>query len=260
MCLAISGLDPSGGAGLIADVRTFAALGVHGLGVVSAETVQNASRVDAVVPKSATTLKLQLDCLLEELRPNACKIGLCGGAAQLRLLKRYIDAGKLGAVVLDPVLVASRGQPLVPASTPITMLQLLPALALLTPNLPELATLSGLPTNSPAQAQRAAEHLLERGLSAILVKGGHGRGRSLVDRLLLAEGDAYEFAHQRQAVGKTHGTGCHLSSAIAAQLALGRDLPDACAHAIVWTQRAISHGGEFGPERVRFLDDTAPAR
>lgn len=260
LCLAISGLDPSGGAGLIADVRTFAALGVHGMGVVSAETVQNASRVAAVIPKSAAALKAQLDCLLEDMKPQACKIGLSGGTAQLRLLKRYALAGSLGAVILDPILVASRGQTLAPASAHAAMMQMLPALALLTPNLPELASLSGQPTNTPAQALNAAQRLFALGLPAILIKGGHGRGRQLVDRLVLAEGDVYEFAHARQSVSKTHGTGCHLSSAIAANLALGRDLPNACAHAIVWTQQAIRNGTDFGPKRVRFLEDGAATR
>lgn len=254
-CLAISGLDPSGGAGLIADVRTFSALGVHGLGLVSAETVQNASGVEAVLPKPARTLQAQLECLLADFQPTVTKLGLSGGASQLRLLKRYAEQGKLGAVVLDPVLVASRGQTLTTSSVPAAMCQWLPELALLTPNLPELATLSGQSVKSAAQAEHAAQRLFELGLRAILIKGGHRRGQQIIDRLLLAEGDSYEFVHARQNVGKTHGTGCHLSSAIAAELALGRDLPNACAHAIVWTQHALATGPSFGRKRVRYLND-----
>ncbi|MBK8285626.1 MAG: bifunctional hydroxymethylpyrimidine kinase/phosphomethylpyrimidine kinase [Ahniella sp.] len=151
-CLAISGLDPSGGAGLLADIRSFAAFGVHGLGLVSAETAQNSTRVEAVWPRPLRAFTQQLACLLEEFRPAATKVGLAGGVGQLRLIRTWAQQGRLGQLVVDPVLVASRGQSLAGQHMPRHLLELMPAISVLTPNLPELADLTGMAVDTPARA------------------------------------------------------------------------------------------------------------
>jgi len=255
VALAISGLDPSGGAGLIADMRTFSAFGVHGLGIVSAETAQNCAGVAAIWPRPLGAFRQQLDLLCAEFRPAATKIGLAGSVGQLRLIRRLAASGALGELVVDPVLVASRGQTLIDDQQRAALLDLFAVTSVLTPNLPELAALTNRSVNSVPRLCSAAHALLERGVAAVLVKGGHTRGAVIIDRLI-TQTEVFEFAHDRLPLPKTHGTGCHVSSALAARLAAGTPLPDACADAIAWTHQALAQGSDFGPTGVRYLDDS----
>lgn len=253
--LAISGMDPSGGAGLIADLRTFSAFGVHGLGIVSAETAQNSTGVAAIWPRPLGAFRQQLDLLRAEFQPMATKIGLAGGVGQLRLIRRLAGAGALGKLVVDPVLVASRGQTLIDDRQRAALMDVLEVTSVLTPNLPELAALTNLPVDSVRRLCNAAHRLLELGAEAVLVKGGHARGAVVIDRLITSS-DVVEFVHDRLPLGKTHGTGCHLSAALTACLANGSTLPAACADAIAWTHQALARGADFGPAGVRYLDDS----
>ncbi len=259
-CLAISGMDPSGGAGLLADIRSFAAFGVHGLGLVSAETVQNTSRVESVQPRPLRAFTQQLVCLLEEFSPAVTKIGLAGSAGQLRLIHSMSRQGRLGQLVVDPVLVASRGMALTSQQMPRHLLELMSAIDVLTPNLPELAHLTGMAVDTSARALAAARRLLDLGAGAVLVKGGHSRSNTVTDRLVTAS-SVESFDHPRLKLGKTHGTGCHLSSALTALLAQDVPLPEACAQAIAWTTHTLELGFDAGPLAVRYLDDSiSPSR
>ena len=223
--LAIAGSDPSGGAGLQADLRAFAAVGVAGWSAVSALTVQNTHGVQAVHPVPADQLRAQLAAVLADVAPGAVKIGMLGGAEQVAAVAEKL-AGRGLTVVLDPVLASSGGVPLLDAAgRELLLARLLPLCTLVTPNLDEAAALTG--ETDPARAARA---LLARGAGAVLIKGGHAPGAP-VDQLYHADGTVETFAGERVVTPHTHGTGCALSAAVAAHLTRGVDLPAAVAAA-----------------------------
>lgn len=210
--LTIAGSDPSGGAGIQADLRVFAALGVAGLSAVTALTVQNSQGVLRVHPIAPGILAAQLDAVLTDSRPSAVKIGMLGGAAQVAVVADALRRFRPPNVVLDPVLASTGGVPLLDdAGRRLLLSDLLPLCDLVTPNLAEAETLAGL---------RAS------GVQAILEKGGHRDGTP-TDILTTADGTRTEFAGQRIETPHTHGTGCVLSAAIAANLALGREMTEA---------------------------------
>ncbi len=244
IALSIAGLDPSGGAGVLADVKTFTALGVYGAGVVTAVTVQNTLGVRAVSPLPAELVAAQLDALLTDLPVRAVKIGMLATAEIVHAVADVLRAHPGPAVVLDPVLVASSGAPLLDDDAVAALLtELLPLTTLLTPNLPEAARLLG-ETLPPTEA---GARLLAHGAGAVLVKGGHGAGAELEDVLVTCGACApLRLRHPRVDTPHTHGTGCALSAAIAAGLAREMPLYQAVEHAVTWLQGALVNAYPIG--------------
>ena len=261
--LTIAGSDPSAGAGIQADLKTFAAFGVYGTGAITAVTVQNTAGVQSVSPLAADLVTAQIEAIAADIAIHATKIGMLATAAIVEAVAAAIEALDLPLVVLDPVLVSTSGEPLLDADGVQAMrLELLPRARVVTPNLPEAEVLSGRRIESEEQARDAARRICDLGAAAVIITGGHtakgeglrakGRGqraegspREVVD--LLFDGDAfYEFRAPRVDVTRTHGTGCTYASAVAASLALGRALPEAAERAQRYVASAIAHAQPIG--------------
>jgi hydroxymethylpyrimidine/phosphomethylpyrimidine kinase len=248
--------DSGGGAGIQADLLTFAAHGVYGATVLVAATAQNTNRIAAVEPLSPAFIRKQMDAVFPDLRPAAVKIGALYDAARIRAVADGLGRHRATNVVLDPVLVAKGGKRLL-AHAALRSLRddLLPLCDLVTPNLPEAEELSGIRIRSDADRQRAALALYALGARAVLIKGGHGYGPRIAD--LLYDGRRFrEFVNPRISTGATHGTGCTLSSAIAANLALGRPLEDAVGGAIRYLRAGLKRSAF--PGRGRGVPDHFP--
>jgi len=231
-CLSIAGSDPSGGAGVQADLRTFAALGCHGMAVVAALTAQNSLGVRATHVPPAEFLGAQIDAVLDDVDVAAIKIGMLGDAANVAAVARRLRARALKFVVLDPVLAASSGDALAGGDVAGAIVrELLPLVDLATPNVAEAARLCGDAEACDVEGRRRqARALMARGAKAVLMKGGHVAGDESVDLLFDGEGEL-ALSAPRVATRNTRGTGCTLSSAIAAHMALGLALRDAVAAA-----------------------------
>ena len=236
--LTIAGSDSSGGAGIQADLRTFAALGVHGATAITAITAQNAQGVSAIETLSADMVTAQIEAAASGLALHATKIGMLANAAIAEAVAAAIDDLELPLVVLDPVLASTSGTRLLDNDgVQVLLLELLPRVLVVTPNVPEAEALSGRRITSPATARDAAKRLHDAGAAHVIVKGGHmhadGSPSEVVDLLY----DGHDFVELRVARvshdrGPTvRGTGCSHASAVAAFLALGRTLPDAAAEA-----------------------------
>jgi len=236
--LTIAGSDSGGGAGIQADLKTFSALGVYGTSVITAVTAQNTRAVTDVHPIPNATVAAQIAAVLDDIRVDCIKIGMLGDAALIETVARALE-GYHGPVVLDPVMVAKSGARLLPdAARAALIAQLLPRADLLTPNLPEAAALLGrAEAETDADMQDQGAQLREMGARAVLMKGGHGQGETCTDWLVADE--PIRLDAPRIATRNTHGTGCTLSSAIAAGLAKGLTLPDAVETAHRWLHRAI---------------------
>ncbi|HOF87375.1 MAG TPA: bifunctional hydroxymethylpyrimidine kinase/phosphomethylpyrimidine kinase [Armatimonadota bacterium] len=243
--LTIAGSDSGGGAGIQADLKTFAANGVYGASVITALTAQNTTGVRAIHTAPTAIIAAQMDAVLEDLPIGAIKIGMLSSAAVIRVVADRLRAHAPRPLVLDPVMVAKSGDPLLHADAIAALTEeLLPLAALLTPNLPEAARLLGLPAIADAAGAARALHAL--GPDAVLLKGGHAAGEEITDLLALPDGAVHVFRHPRLATPNTHGTGCSLSSAIAAGLAKRLPLPHAVEHAITWLHGAIAHAWPLG--------------
>jgi hydroxymethylpyrimidine/phosphomethylpyrimidine kinase len=257
--LTIAGSDSGGGAGIQADLKTFAAHGVYGMSAITALTAQNTLEVRAVLEVPPEMVAAQIDAVLEDIGVDGVKIGMLANAAIVRAVAARLRVHLLGhsiPVVLDPVMVAKSGDALLRDDAVEAMLtELLPLCTVVTPNLPELARMTGRPVATEEERLAAAADLSRRvartgaGL-AVLAKGGHGEGDEVVD-LLLQEGRVERYAGARLAARSSHGTGCTLSSALAARLAGGTPLPQAVEGAIAWLRGALAAayplGGGTGP-------------
>jgi hydroxymethylpyrimidine/phosphomethylpyrimidine kinase len=232
--LSIAGSDPCGGAGIQADLKTFADHGVFGCAAITALTVQAPSGVLAVHPVAAEVVHDQVVAVLREVPVAAIKVGMLGELRVVRAVHRALMERAPGTpVVLDPVLWATSGEALLSAAGLSALAgELLGEITLLTPNLPECAELESTVHGLDARCR-------DLGV-AVLLKGGHNTGPLVEDRLLLPDGHARTFAHPRITTEATHGTGCALSSAIAARLALGDPLEVAVEGAIGWLQGVLA--------------------
>ena len=242
--LSIAGSDPSGGAGIQADLKSFAAAGCYGMAVVTALTAQNTRGVRAIHLPPADFVGAQIDAIFEDIRVDAVKIGmLATGEIVATVAERLARYGARN-IVVDPVLVATSGDSLgAPDVVDAMRVHLFPLATLLTPNLPEAARLSGLPEPAdPSGFAALADRLRADGAAAGLIKGGHLAAGEAVDMLFTAEG-ARRFAAPRIETRNTHGTGCTLSSAIAARLARGEPLGDAVAGAKAYLTGALRESG-----------------
>jgi hydroxymethylpyrimidine/phosphomethylpyrimidine kinase len=235
VALTVAGSDPTGGAGLQADLQVFRAFGVHGAGVVTALTVQDTRAVARVLPAFPNVVLDQLRVLLRDLRPDAVKLGMLATddvARQVGLGLQELDrpVGSRPPLVVDPVLAASDGTPLLERRARPVLLDLIGRASLVTPNLPEAAELCGCDVSTREGVEAAAAMLVnEIGARAALVKGGHRDGPP-DDLLALREGGAATLRWlpgERVDAGPVHGTGCALAAAITAELARGVSLPDA---------------------------------
>lgn len=242
IALTIAGSDSSGGAGIQADLKTFAALRVYGASVVTALTAQNTQGVQGVHEVPADFVTAQIDSVFADLKVGAVKIGMLPNPAVIRAVAESLRAHAGGLpVVLDPVMVAASGDRLISKEAVETLrAELMPFVTVVTPNLPEAATLldeqeAGHENEAVGQARR----LLERGARAVLIKGGHGEGRESVDHLLGRDGTLRRFAAPRIETRNSHGTGCTLSAGVAAGLAKGLGLAEAVAGAKTYVTEAI---------------------
>ena len=246
--LSIAGSDSGGGAGIQADLKTFAAHGGYGMSVVTAVTAQNTREVRAVLEMPVEMVAAQIDAVLEDIGADAVKIGMLASAALVRLVADRLRTHLAGTgvpIVLDPVMVAKSGDRLLREDAVEALKsELLPLATVVTPNLPELEALTGLPAPDEDGRSRAAAALAAHGL-AVVAKGGHAEGEEVVD-LLLAEGRVWRFVHPRLHTRATHGTGCTLSSAIAARLGAGEDLYQAVEGAIEYLQGAMAAACPLG--------------
>lgn len=229
VAMTIAGSDSSGGAGIQADLATFAALGVFGTSAITALTAQNPAEVRAVEPVAPELVAAQIRAVFDDLPVAAAKTGMLARAAVIEAVAGELEARTDLHLVVDPVMVASSGARLLDADAVAVLVErLLPRCTLVTPNRPEAAVLAGGSPDAPAEA--LAEKILALGCRAVLVKGGHGETAECVDLLMDADGNRREFREPRQP-GIYHGTGCCLSAGITAGLALGRALPEAVGHA-----------------------------
>jgi hydroxymethylpyrimidine/phosphomethylpyrimidine kinase len=251
IALTIAGSDSGGGAGIQADLKTFHQFGLFGTSVIVALTAQNTRSVRLVEPVSESMVAAQLSALAEDLPPAALKTGMLANVSLVRLVAKAIRENGWGPVVVDPVMVATSGDRLLTSEAEDVMRDsLLPLALLVTPNLDEAAILTGLAVHDVATMERAGTTLLTLGAGAALVKGGHLDGDQVTDVLVTPSGIEH-FTRPRIATSSTHGTGCTLSAAVTAGLALDRRLDEAIAGALDYVQRAIAEapglGGGHGP-------------
>ena len=241
IALTIAGSDSSGGAGIQADLKTFAAFGVYGASVVTALTAQNTRGVTGIHLVPADFVTAQIDAVFSDLAVNAVKVGMVAQVATIDAIVAGLTQWSPKHVVLDPVMVATSGDRLL-ATDAVEALRtkLIPRASLITPNLPEAAALLDEPVAlSEAAIESQGKRLLALGCPAVLIKGGHGQGTESIDYLIGGDG-IIALAAPRIATRNTHGTGCSLSSAIAAGLAKGEDMETAVRNAKVWLSAAIA--------------------
>jgi len=249
--LSIAGSDSAGAAGIQADLKAFAAMNVHGLSAITAVTAQNLRRVTSVHVVPAREVARQIHAVFADFRIAAVKIGMLGSAANVAAVAAALRQQHARNIVLDPVLASSSGTPLLtPRGLAILRKELIPLADLLTPNLPEAAILLGRRVRD-ADAPAAARDLLALGARAVLLKGGHGRGRVVRD-ILVDAGGVREFAHPRLRL-RARGTGCVLASAIAAGLAQGQSLAAAIAAAEAFLQQALQDSCRVTRTHIRVL-------
>lgn len=239
--LTIAGSDSSGAAGIQADLRTFAALGVHGATAITAITAQNAGGVWRVQPLEADLVAAQIEAVAAGVELHATKIGMLATAAIAEAVAAAIEDLELPLVVLDPVLASTSGTRLLDDDGVQTLrLELLRRVFVVTPNVPEAEALSGRRITSPASARDAASRLHAQGARHVVITGGHADGAEAID-LVFDGREFYELRVPRIASPNVRGTGCSYASALAAYLALGRPLPDAAAgaqrHVAEWIAR-----------------------
>ena len=241
IAVTIAGSDSGGGAGIQADLKTFSALGVYGASVITALTAQNTRGVAAIHDVPAGFVTAQIEAVFSDLAVKAVKIGMLSQPAVIEAVAAGLDKYRQEKVVLDPVMVATSGDKLIAdAAVEVIVRDLFPRAALVTPNMPEAARLLGVAeSDDRAAMERQAAGLMKRGARAVLLKGGHGHGPESADFLLTPAGGRW-LPSRRFETKNTHGTGCTLSSAVAAGLALGRDLEAAVVFAKDYVSAAIA--------------------
>jgi hydroxymethylpyrimidine/phosphomethylpyrimidine kinase len=246
IAVTIAGSDSSGGAGIQADLKTFSALGVYGASVITALTAQNTLGVTGIHDVPPDFVTAQMDAVFSDLDVGAVKIGMLSQPKVITAVAAGLQRDSQENVVLDPVMVAASGDRLLaPEAIAILRDMLIPRALLLTPNLPEAAALLQAPlAQSETEMQQQGVKLLALGARAVLIKGGHGKGSESVD-LLIMPNAVTRLAAARIDTANTHGTGCTLSSAIAAGLAKGLDLAEAVRQAKAYVTAAIAASNDL---------------
>ncbi|MFS0784582.1 bifunctional hydroxymethylpyrimidine kinase/phosphomethylpyrimidine kinase [Bacillus sp. 1P06AnD] len=248
--LSIAGSDSSGGAGIQADVKTCSALGVYGMSVITAITAQNTKGVSLVEDVSPQLVAEQVKMVMDDIFPESIKIGMVSSAAIIESVAAVLEKYPIRNLVVDPVMVSKSGYHLLSLDAECALTEvLLPLADLVTPNIPEAEVLSGMKIHSLGDMEKAARKILMSGPSMVLVKGGHLSGAA--KDILVSKDSVRVFQSERIGKPNTHGTGCTLSSAIAAHLALGFQMEEAVELSKRYVTEAIGHsfqiGGGIGP-------------
>ena len=254
--LTIAGADSGGGAGIQADLKTFAAHHVHGLSALAALTAQNTQGVTAVHVPPVEFRRAQVDACFADFRVGAVKTGMLATADVVRTVVDLLETHRPSFVVVDPVMIATSGTRLLADDAVRALrMRLMPLASVVTPNIPEAEALLGHRIGGVAEMREAAKRFLEKGAHAVLLKGGHLDGETVVDVYTDAHGTR-EIVHPRLPV-TAHGTGCTLAAAIAANLCRGRSLPAACVAASDFVHRALTAAYTPGRGDVVVLDPFA---
>jgi len=247
--LTIAGSDPGGGAGIQADLKTFAALGIYGFSAITEIIAQNSSKVFRVAALNPSLVAAQIEAVALERKPNAVKIGAMGTAAIVKAVAASIVEYKLAAPVVDPVLISSSGTRLLSKPGEAAMLaHLVPLARAITPNIPEAQLLTGIEIKETSDLYEAARRFVKLGARAVVIKGGHlSSDDSAID--LLYDGRSFLAFKAARIAGDAHGTGCAFSAAIAAHLARGRNLEGAVRGAKEFVTAALLASFRFGKGR-----------
>jgi hydroxymethylpyrimidine/phosphomethylpyrimidine kinase len=246
VALTIAGSDSGAGAGIQADLKTFAAFGVYGVTVITAITAQNTRGVRAVQNADPAIVSAQLDAIAEDFSIAALKTGMLANAAIIDAIARGIERHRLGPLVVDPVMIAKSGDRLLQEDAVESLRRrLLPLAHVVTPNIPEAEVLAGRAIHSRDDRLTAARAIIDLGAHAVVIKGGHSTDDPIVD-LLVDQHGVHEYAAARIATTSTHGTGCTFSAAITAGLARGLDLQRAVAEARDYLSRALAGAPGLG--------------
>lgn len=241
--LTIAGSDSSGGAGIQADLKTFSALGCYGMSAITALTAQNTTGVRAIHPIPPQMLRDQIDAVIEDIGVDAVKIGMLHAPEIVQVVADAIDRHQLRQVVLDPVMIATSGAVLIENEAVKALVQqLFPRVHLITPNLDEAGFLVAQTLKNEADMEAAADQLLGLGARAVLIKGGHLSGDTVADLFVNSQGQKWWLRAPRIHSPNTHGTGCTLSSAIAAHLALGEPIEQAIEKSHAYIRQALQAG------------------
>jgi len=252
--LTIAGSDSGGGAGIQADLKTFAAHGVHGLSAIAAVTAQHTRGVIGVHVPPPGFLRLQLDACFDDFRIRAVKLGMLADPEVIGVVAEALERYRPEFVVLDPVMVATSGARLLrPEALGALRERLIPLASLITPNVPEAELLLGSTIHSGESAEAALDGLMALGSGAVLLKGGHLSGRGEVIDRLASSDQRHRFVHSRLPVNG-HGTGCTLSSAIAANLSRGLSLTEACRAAADYVHGALLNAYRPAKSEIDVLD------
>ncbi len=244
----IAASDSGGGAGIQADLKTFFDLGVHGCSAITALTAQNTKGVHHVQAMDGKVFQQQLDALTEDLKPKAIKVGVLPAIGLVHTLKKNLQKLQHVFVVMDPVLAPTSGKDFVDVAMQQIMQTIFPCIDLLTPNIPEADLLTGMTIKNTDDQLQAAQALLAMGAKAVLLKGGHAVARTTVDQcqdVFLSEEHCFWLTQNQQKTQHTHGTGCTLSSAIAAFVACGKPLCDAVVLASAYVSKGIAYADIF---------------
>ena len=243
--LTIAGSDSCGGAGLQADIKTMSALGCYACSEVTAVTAQDTLRVHQVMDVPVAMVVSQLHAVLTDISPGAIKTGMIGNAEIAAAVAVELETAPRVPLVVDPVMVATSGDPLMRAGTLyIVTGRLLPLATIVTPNIPEAEAMADMKIVSDDDVWTVAARILNFGCKAVLIKGGHAEGTTKTDRLLTADGTRHEYCSATINTPNTHGTGCTLSSAITAFLARGCRLDEAVGKAKEYLEKALDAGKE----------------
>jgi hydroxymethylpyrimidine/phosphomethylpyrimidine kinase len=243
--LSIAGSDCSGGAGIQADLKTFSAHGVFGMSVITSVVAENTFRVIDYQDVAPDIIEKQIDAVCEDIFPDATKVGMLSCPATMLPVAQRIRHWQLKNVVIDPVMYAKNGAPLMdPNSIDTLIAEVVPLADVLTPNIPEAEKIAGIAISGHEDMEEAARKIHALGCRAVLVKGGHSEGEAT--DILYDGSEFHYFKEQRINTKNTHGTGCTLSSAIASNLAMGLTVPEAVKQAKAYVTTAIEHALELG--------------
>jgi hydroxymethylpyrimidine/phosphomethylpyrimidine kinase len=250
VCLTVAGLDPSGGAGVIADVRTFSVLGCFAAAAISSVTFQNTAGVFGSIHQSGESVRRQVGLVLDDYEVAAIKTGMLPSRDVIENVAKTVEERTLKNVVVDPVIRSTSGYDLIDDEALVSLIErLFPLADLITPNIPEAQRITNTQINSPGDIEKAAEIMRSMGAKNVLIKGGHalsvGSQNRAVD-YLFAENDIHTFEAEFIPATATHGTGCVLSAAIAANLSLGNDLPNSVRIAKEFVTEAIRTAPKIG--------------
>ena len=244
--LTIAGSDSSGGAGVQADLKTYAALGVYGTSVITALTAQNTLAVTGVLEIAPEFVAAQIDAVVTDIRPDAVKTGMLANTAIVQVVAAKVKEHGLPNVVVDPVMVSKTGARLLAEDAVAALCrELFPLAEVVMPNIPEAETLTGNRIASLADVRSAAERVAAMGPRAVVITGGHADGDIVTD-ILYDGADFHQFSGPRIETVSTHGTGCTFASAVAAYLALGRPLSEAVRQAREYVEGALRNARPIG--------------